>query len=94
MNTKLAVLLIPVLAACGSAGSRVVPLNVSAAEYANWTCQKLADEQMRLSIAMTVGSAEAETAHTLDQRREYDAISLTSTSRKCGTPKPIVAWIN
>jgi hypothetical protein len=90
MTTKLAFLLIPVLAACSSSSS-VVPLTVSASEYQNWTCQQLADEQMRLSIATMVGSPESNAARSADERREYDAVTQTLDRQECGAPKPIIA---
>jgi hypothetical protein len=94
MNTKLAVLLIPVLAACSSARSSAVSINVATSEYENWTCKMLADEQMRLSIAMTIGSPESKAVRVADQRREYDSITQAMNKKECDGPTPIVAGIS
>jgi hypothetical protein len=83
MNTKLAFLLIPILGACSGTGSSVVPMKVAAPEYENWSCQQLADEQMRLSVAMTIPNSP-------DRQPEYDAITQTMNGKNCSGPKSIV----
>jgi hypothetical protein len=101
MNTKLAFLLIPLLAAC-STGTALVQMRDSAANYQSWSCQKLVDEQMRLSIAIKAVQPETQSASNFarikvvqaDRQREYAAITKIIDSKKCGTPKQIVAWVS
>jgi hypothetical protein len=84
MDTKLVFLLMPMLAACSSTGSSVGLMKVAASEYENWSCNQLADEQRRLSIAMKV-------ANVPDRQGDYAAVTQAMDGKKCGGPKPIVA---
>jgi hypothetical protein len=95
MNIKLALLLIPLLAACSTAHG-VIPassLTVSALDYHHTTCQQLADEQMRMSIAMTLASPGSEADQNYDQRHMRSAIVEAMDSKRCGTPRPIIASV-
>jgi hypothetical protein len=94
MNRKLAFLVIPVLAACSSARPGVAPMDLATSEYQNWTCNELSDEQMRLSVATTMGSSETNAVRLSDQRRGYDAITQEMNRKACGGPKPIIAGIS
>ncbi len=102
MNAKLAFFLIPVLAACSNTGSSLVSMQVSATNYQNWSCHKLADEQVRLSIAIKAVSPETQSANNFarskvvraDRQRQYDAVTKVIHSKKCGIPKQIVAWMS
>jgi hypothetical protein len=96
MNSKLTLLLIPLLAACSTAHG-VMPassLTVSALDYRHWTCQQLADEHMRLSIAMTLASPQSGTDRSSDQRQMRTALVETMDSKRCGSPKPIIASVS
>jgi hypothetical protein len=93
MNTKLALLIIPLLAAC-STGQGVMPANsitASALDYHHWTCQQLADEQMRLSIAMTLASPESGAGRSDNNMR--NTIVEMMDSKRCGAPRPIIASV-
>jgi hypothetical protein len=102
MNTKLALFVIPVLAACSGTGSSLGPMKASATNYQNWSCHKLADEQMRLGIAIKAVSPEIQSASNFarskvvqaDRQREYEAVTKIMHSKKCSMPKQIVAWVS
>ena len=102
MNTKLALFLIPVFTACSSTGTSLVPMKPSAADYQNWSCQKLAEEHMRLSIALKAVSPETQSATNfsrskvvaVDHQREYDAVTKIIQSKKCKLPSQIAARVS
>jgi hypothetical protein len=102
MDTKLAFLLIPVLGACSSTGTSRVSSKVSAAEYHYWSCEKLAEEQMRLSIVIKAVSPETQSSNNFarskvvqaDRQREYEAVTKTMHSKKCSMPRQIVARVS
>lgn len=102
MNTRLVFVFIPVLAACSSTGTNLASIKASAKDYQNWSCQKLADDQMRLGTAIKAVSPETQSASNFARakvvqsvrQREYDAITKAIHSKKCGAPKQIVAWIS
>jgi hypothetical protein len=93
MNTKLAFLLVPLLAACGNARSSVEAMKAPDLRYETLTCQQLADEQIRLSIAMTVESETQTAVRAADQQHHHDAITKMINTG-CGVPTPIVASVN
>ena len=96
MNTKLALLLIPLLAACSTVHG-VIPagsLAVSALDYQHWTCQQLADERMRLSIAMTLASPQSGTHQSGDQRQMRNTLVETMDSKRCRALRPIIASVS
>lgn len=87
MNSKLALLLIPALAACSSAHSGGTHLNSPAAKFANWPCQQLADERRPNTVSSLNQAISG--AHP---QREHQPITQAMIGKECSGPRPIVVW--
>jgi hypothetical protein len=84
------------LAACTKTPASVAPSTVSDVGYENWTCEQMATEQMRLSVALTIASPEDQSAGPNDterpggQRVKYDAIVEAMRNKGCTSVQAII----
>jgi hypothetical protein len=73
------------LAACTKTPASVAPSTVSDVGYECWTCEQMATEQMRLSVALTI-----DTERLGDQRVEYDVIVDAMRNKGCSSVQAMI----
>jgi hypothetical protein len=72
------------LTACTKAPAAITQAQLSKTTYADWTCEQLATEQTRLSIASTLApTGEASSTTETEKGSAADAITLAMKNKEC-----------
>jgi hypothetical protein len=91
------------LAACTKAPATITQAQLSKTTYADWTCEQLAAERTRLSIAATLAATGDESSRAMtekgasagvDQKSMDQSLELAMQSKECTkSPRPIVVFV-